>query len=304
MATVFAGYRGFADIAGVGQVRFADASITARQEVNAPDLIMGDWDHDVYVYGPIEVGGSISGPVTETFVCGSAGGTGLWNWGVQRTAPCGLLSSDTLTLYYYCGDAGSGYGSAREFTGMLVNSLNFSCAAGDVAQFSIDVMGKSAGTWQETTSIPQLTFAEKLITWDKVNATITSGGDRWTPPATIQYSNFDFTISNNLQVVYSLGQANLFPYEIVPGLRTITGSLSVYNAPESDGADYWDQYIADGVGSIHFSIGGGVGICATPLEIDMKVRFHRVEPASSTGPIISTIGFTGVTHQTGTAWEA
>ena len=35
----------------------------------------------------------------------------------------------------------------------------------------------------------------------------------------------------------------------------------------------------------------------------MAVRFHRVEPASSVGPIISTIGFTGVSHQTGSAWE-
>ena len=68
MGSVFPGYRGLADIGGVGQVRFADASITAKQEVEAPDLIMGDWDHDAYVYGKIEVGGTISGPVTETFV--------------------------------------------------------------------------------------------------------------------------------------------------------------------------------------------------------------------------------------------
>ena len=304
MATVFAGYRGFADIAGVGQVRFADAGITARQEINAPDLIMGDWDHDAYVYGPIEVGGTISGPVTETFVCGSGGGTGLWNWGVVRNGTCGLLNADTLTLYYYCGDAGSGYGSAREFSGMLVNSLNFSCAAGDVAQFSVDVMGSMAGAWQETTTIPPLTFAEKLITWDKVGVTVTAGADLWVPPATIQYSNFDFTISNNLQVVYSLGQTNLFPYEIVPGLRTITGSISVYNAPEADGADAWADYLAANVGRISFSVGGGAGSICPALDIDMAVRFHRVEPASSTGPVISSIGFTGVTHQTGTAWEA
>lgn len=307
MATVFPGYRGYADIAGVGEVRFADASITARQEVNAPDLIMGDWDHDAYVFGPIEVGGTISGPVTETFVCGSGGGTGLWNWGVVRNGTCGTLNEEDLTLYYYCGDAGSGYGSSRKFTGMLVNSLNFSCAAGDIAQFSIDVMGKSAGTWVESATIPALTFAEKLMTWDKCHVTLTAGADLWQPPVAIQFSNFDFTISNNLQVVYSLGQSNLFPYEIVPGLRTITGSISVYNIPESDGADRWGEYLAANVGKINFNIGpdpGDSSICSSPLEIDMAVRFHRVEPASSTGPIISSIGFTGVTHQTGTAWEA
>lgn len=295
MGNVYAGYRGLADIAGVGQVRFADASISARQTINAPDLIMGDWDHDAYVFDKIEVGGTISGPVTETFVSGSGGGTGVWNWGVKRSAPCGLLNSATTTLYYYCG--GSDY-RARQFTGMYVNTLGFSCAAGDIAQFTIDVMGSGLGPnngWLNTDP-PHFTTAEKLITWDRVTLSITPGPNpEFTPPVNIAYSNFDFSIANNLQVVYSLGQANLFPFEIVPGLRTITGSISVYNTPRADGKDRWIDYLAADVSTINFNIGG--------LTLAMKVRFHRVEPASSVGPIISTVGFTGVTHQTGTAWE-
>ena len=290
MANVFAGYRGAANIGAIGAVRFADASITARQEINAPDLIMGDWDHDAYVFGPIEVGGTISGPVTETFVAGGAGG-GLWDWSCKRNGDCGTLNDDTVDLYYYCDEGGSGLNS-RSFSGMFVNTLNFSVAAGDVAQFSIDVMGKLAGPWSSATP-PQNTTSEKLMTWDMCNVTI-AGGSEFTPPAKIAYSNFDFTVSNNLQTVYSLGQPNLFPYEIVPGLRTITGSISVYNTPQANGADAWTDYVASGVSTITFSIG--------TLSIDMFVRFHRVEPASSVGPIISTIGFTGVTHQTGTAW--
>lgn len=293
MGNVYPGYRGLADIGGVGQVRFADAGITARQEINAPDLIMGDWDHDAYVFGKIEVGGTISGPVTQTFVSGSGGGTGLWDWGVKRNGNCGTLNDADVTLYYYCGGSDS---NSRSFTGMLVNSLNFSCAAGDIAQFSIDIMGSGAGAWQ-TADPPHYTDAEKLITWDKVGVTITKGADENIPvnTAALAYSNFDFTIANNLEIVYSLGQPNLFPYEIVPGLRTITGSISVYNTPEFNGQDRWDDYIAANVSTIAFDIGG--------LAIDMKVRFHRVEPASSTGPIISTVGFMGVSHQTGAAWE-
>lgn len=290
MGNVYPGYRGLADIAAVGQVRFADAGITARQEINAPDLIMGDWDHDAYVYGPIEVGGTISGPVTETFVSGSGGG-GLWDWGVKRNGTCGTLTDSDITLYYYCGGSDS---RARTFSGMLVNSLNFSCAAGDIAQFSIDILGSSAGAWLSSDP-PHFTDSEKLITWDKVGVSLTGGDDNFTPPANIAFSNFDFTISNNLETVYSLGQPNLFPFEIVPGLRGITGSISVYNTPEADGVDTWDDYLASGTGTITFDIGG--------LSIDMKVRFHRIEPASSVGPIISSIGFTGVTHQTGSAWE-
>ena len=306
MGNVYPGYRGYANIAALtpnNNVRFGDASVTARQEINAPDIIMGDWDHDAYVFGPIEVGGSISGPVTQTFV--GSGGTGLWAWGVKRNGTCGTLTDSTVTLHYYCGGTDA---RAREFTGMLVNSLNFSCATGDIAQFSIDILGSGlTGTDGWLTQDPPLnlgisggTFAsEKLITWDKVGVSITAGSDSNIPSGAsltnLAYSNFDFTIANNLETVYSLGQTDLFPFEIVPGLRTITGSISVYNTPEFDGQTAWDNYIAANVSTISFDIGG--------LAIDMKVRFHRVEPASSVGPIISTVGFTGVTHQTGTAWE-
>lgn len=288
---VHPGYRGLADIPGVGQVRFSDANMTARQEINAPDLIMGDWDHDAYYYGTIEVGGTISGPVTETFVSGSGGGTGLWDWGVKRISPCGELSSADVTLYYYCGGTEQ---KAREFDSMYVNSVNFSCSAGDVANFSIDTMAKAVGPWS-TSEPPHFTDAEKLITWDKVSVSVTPGDEDVTVPVNIGYSNFDFTIGNNLATVYSLSQSNLFPYEIVPGLRTISGSISVYDTPQFDGVVSFDDYDAANIGTINFDIGG--------LAIDMKVRFHRVEPASSTGNIVSTVGFTGVGHQTGSAWE-
>lgn len=291
MANVYAGYRGLADIGGVGQVRFADASISAKQTVEAPDLIVGDWDHDAYYYGKIDVGGSISGPVTETFISGSGGGTGLFTYAVTRNGDCGTLTAADTTLYYYCGGSEN---RARTFTGMYVNTLGFSCAAGDVAQFTMDLMGSGASAWL-TTDPPHFTTAEKLLTWEKVGIVITPGSE-YTPPASIAYSNFNFDISNNLQPVYSLGQTNLYPYEIVPGLRTISGSISVYNTPDFHGEDAWDDYVAAGVSTITFAIGS--------ISISMKVRFHRVEPASSTGPIISSVGFTGVTHQVGTPWEA
>jgi hypothetical protein len=177
---------------------------------------------------------------------------------------------------------------------MLVNSLNFTCAAGDIANFSIDIMGSSAGAWQ-VQDPPHFTDAEKLITWDKVNVQVGGTGPGASVLTSVNYSNFDFTIGNNLEMVYALNQANLFPFEIVPGLRTITGSLSVYNTPEVDGVDRWDDYLASNFSSIVFDVGG--------LTITMQVQFHRVEPASATGPIISTVGFTGVGHQTGSEWE-
>ena len=82
MAIVNPGYRGIAVVGGTN-VRFASADISAKQEVQADDLIMGDWDRDAWVYGKIEVGGSISGPVTETF----ASLDGIFGWACTRTAP-------------------------------------------------------------------------------------------------------------------------------------------------------------------------------------------------------------------------
>jgi len=281
MANINPGYRGIAQIGGGTYVRFTDANIAVKQEINAPDIVMGDWDHDAYVYGPITVGGTISGPVTEYFVSGISS---IWSWATTRTGSCGTMTTNNVHLWYYCG---TGTRKDRNFTGMLVNSLNFSCAAGDIANFSLDVMGSGAGAWGGTDA-PAYTTAEKMMTWDKVNLSVSN------PRGSINavaYSNFDFTISNNLQTVYSLGQSNLFPYEIVPGLRTITGSISAYNVPTADGADRWDDYTAvNGPATLTFNIGSSA--------MTFKAALHRVEPALGVGPIISTINFTGVTHQT------
>ena len=316
MAIVNPGYRGIAYLDAIGggtNVRFASADVSAKQEVVADDLIMGDWDRDAYYYGKIEVGGSISGPVTETFTggiaaCGatSSGDEGVFQWAATRTAPCGSLTESGLTLYYYC-DSDTGEGRSKAFTGMKVNSLNFSCTAGDVAQFSIDVMGKSASTWNES-AIPHFTTSEKLITWDKVSVGIgtpgcsseTRGDAGHMPTAAevllLNYQSFSFDISNNLEAAYSLSQANLFPVDIVPGLRSISGSLTAYNAPNFNGFDTWDDYWADGIVPLTFNVGN--------LSIVMNVRFHRVQPASATGLITSTVAFTGVGHQDGAPWEA
>ena len=274
--TIHPGYLGLVDISGVGRVRFTDSNITARQEINAPDIIMGDYDHDAYVFGKIEVGGTISGPVTENF--GDAGG--LWDWSTSRTGTCKELAEAGVTVYYYCE-------KSRVFSGMKVNSLNFSCAAGDIAQFSLDLMGRSAASWGTGTSSYEV--AEKLITWDKVYVQVGGGGPDAGKLTNVSFSNFDFTISNNLEPVYSLSQPDLFPVQVVEGLRTITGSLSVFNAPEVDGVDSWDDYVASDVATLTFSIGA--------LSVTFNCQFHRVEPAASVGPVVSTVAFYGVTHQ-------
>jgi len=300
---VNAGYRGIIDIDGT-LLRFSDANITARQEIEAPDLVAGDWDRDAYTYGKIEIGGSVSGPVTETFLSG-ANSVIQWACGRDESGDaCGGMDARDIHVYYFCN-------RDRLFENLFVNTFNFSVAAGEVAQFSIDVIGSSIDAvtagWG-TNPPPHFTDAEKLLTWDKVNVTIVPGGA--TDPVNndipsvltdIAFSNFEFTVNNNVETVYGLGQPNLLPFDIVPGIRTINGTLSVYNAPDFNGAFTFEDYCADGVHTLQFGLSSNcTGGTAT---VELKVRFHRVEPTINTGPIISTVGFTGVTHQSGFPWD-
>ncbi|MFA7219221.1 MAG: phage tail tube protein [Synergistaceae bacterium] len=283
-----AGYMGYANIAGANAIRFSDANLAVRQEVNAPDLVMGNFNRMAYVYGPAQVDGSISGPVTENFAAG--GTSSVWGWATTRDA-CGLLTANTVDLYYFCGSA-TGSEAARSFGEMYVNSVTFSCSAGDIAQFSIDVLGAGDPTppaWIPGSSGVSGAAEEKLLTWDGIDLTV-SGPNA---PTSTVYSNFEFTLSNNLEPVYAMhSTANYYPFDVVPGLRTISGSLSAYNVPSgTDGAYGYDDPLnaASSRGTVSFSIGA--------LTIECYVKFHRVEPTASVGPIVSTIAFTGVGEQ-------
>ena len=154
------------------------------------------------------------------------------------------------------------------------------------------------------------TDAEKLITWDKVNLSITKNTgdspgndcpDQTDLDNNIDFSNFEFTVSNNIEAVYGLGQNNLLPYDIVPGLRHISGTLSAFNAPGFDGVDQFEDYCTGNEHTLTVSIASGC--ISRNSNISMKVRFHRLEPTLNTGVIMSTVGFTGVTHQSGAPWD-
>ncbi len=280
MATINPGYMGWANLDGVS-LRFTDASIAANQEVNAPDLIMGHWDRDAWVAGPITIGGSISGPVTENFAAGTGS---VWDLATNRGTDCGSLSPVPLTLYYYCGTDDR---SGRTFPEIMIQSLNVSCSAGDIAQFSMEVIGAKEPEWQSYGS--KFDDEEKLLTWDKVGVTGGPGGDDFV------LSSFDFTINNNIEAVYAIGKQedggamDYYPYALIPGLRHISGTLTYYNIPHdvADAINY-DTAHAN-VGDLAFDLDG--------TAFTFHVAFHRVVPNSSVGPIMSTVAFTGVGPQ-------
>lgn len=278
-----AGYMGAAQIGGK-VVRFSDASIAAKQEVVIPDLVMADYDHDSWYYGPITIDGSISGPIDEMF------GSGVWEWAVTRDT-CGLLTAQPMVLSYYCAQ---GDNNGIDIPQVLANNLTVSATAGDVANFSIDVIGSGSNGNSPTFGPQDIKEDEtrRLVTWDAMSLTIT-GNDGITFTNEI-VSAFEFSIANNVTPAYSLGQGDLWPAELIAGIRTITGSVTLYNIPVDgfDALEAFASYSTNSVGTVSFTIPGTPGI-----NVNAKVRWHRVVPTANPGPVTATMAFSGVGHQ-------
>lgn len=286
-----AGYMGLAEIAGAGKLRFSDASVSAKQEVQAPDLVMGDWDRDSFYYGPITIDGSMSGPIDERFA------EDIMTWAIKRS-DCGILDQQPLDLWYYCGDNdNSTLYSHALFPKILANSISVNASAGDVANYSIDFIGAAPDntepTYDDAAPTP-LTETRKLVTWEKLGVKLT-GNDGVTFASTPLISAFEFTVANNVQAVYSMGQTNLYPAALIPGIRQISGSVTLYNMPQDPNSvpKSWDEYGGypgnTGTGQVEFTIG--------TLVIKVSCRWHRLNPTSNPGPITSTLAFTGIGHQ-------
>ena len=275
-----AGYMGLA-IIGSTKLRFENANIAAKQEIVAPDMVMGDWDHDSYYYGPITIDGQISGPIDESF------GSEILTWAVRRKT-CGLLDPQTVDIYYYCG---TGTNHSR-FPQILANSVQVQATAGDVVKYTLNVIGSGEGIFNNATT-PSYTDPKKLVTWEKLALNI-SGGPVTFAAGTV-FSAFEITVANNVVPAYSLGQSNLFPADLITGIRTITGSITIYNITGSGWPIRWDDYAASNTANLSFYIPG-------PGTITAKVQFARVQPTAVAGPVTATIAFTGVTHQVGSIW--
>ena len=306
LGDIRAGYRGYADIGPGTKLRFESADISAKQTVNAPEMVMGDMDRQVYNYGPITYEGTISGPVTEKFMDSVT--TGIFKWAAYRDNCARLQYADSIELYYYCG--GFDGGKKRTFKRMYVNTLDLSANAGDVAQFNIGVTGEDAEGWAAWDGGPTLSDPEKLITWDQFTITIscTGGG---IGPVTFPISAFTLNINNNIQPQYTLqkpsGDASeyehgkLKPFRLVPGMRTITGSITAYNIPAWDGFNSFDDYCAYDFCTITINAPAGCGSAA--LNLSTNVRFDRIQPSLSSGVLTSTLAFNGVTSQPAGMWR-
>jgi hypothetical protein len=295
--TIYQGYMGYIDydINGTtGILRFADCSLNAKQEVITPDVMTGDWNKQAFYFGKIEVGGSIGGPFMDSFITGG-GSNSLWNWATNRgTSNCPNQFESTFNVFYYC--AQNSIVNYRAFGGLLCNSFTLTATAGDLVNFSMDVIGNSSSKFTSQTNTRQTT-KDKVVTWEKLQVTVTpdepdTGGGSAHTIVSDQIQNFEITIANNIEAVYNIGAgATLFPYQLLLGQREITGTITLFNAHDMNGYESYDDYTAgDNLGTVAFTLGANT--------YSVKCRFARLETNSNFGPVTSTLAFRAVGPQT------
>jgi len=279
MSTVITpGFTGYAKL-GTEYLRFNSCSLNAVQEVEAPDMVMGDYTHNAWAYGKIDVGGSISGPMTESSM---AFLNAAWN----------STGADVDVKYYG--------GFTRRFSGMRVNSITFNVNAGEVVQFTSDFIGSGWSTTAAGTMDPY-TVTEKLITWDQAALYRGTKGAAGSSSITNEIANlqsFSITITNNITRQYVIKASDLYG-TLVRGMSAVTGSLVNYTLKSAEGflgagtqtgegAEAWGEYSGTDYYPIKFSLGA--------YNITCTVVFHRATSELSVGPVLTTIGFTGIGH--------
>lgn len=275
--TITPGFTGWLQVAGSDYLRFATCSLNAVQEVEAPDMVMGDYTHNAWAYGKIEVGGQISGPLDEN---GAEIIKTLWS-GTPKT----------ITVKYY-----NGYG--RQFLNCLANSVTFNVNAGEIVNFTLDVIG----TGFQTTGVTVTglhTSTTKLLTWDKAAMFIgtTAGTSTWPLSNLIpDLQSFSITISNNITRQFAIRASDLYG-SLVRGMSAVTGQMVSYTTKSAsnmtgvhtgEGALHWDAYANNSYYPIMFDLGG--------TQVGATVVFHRGTSELSTGPVLTTLGFTGIGH--------
>jgi hypothetical protein len=292
---IYMGYMGWAKING-NIWKISGSSINPTQAINAPQLIQGDYTKKAWNYGPVEVGGNLSGPSGETSF------PLLWALGSTRgTTGDRLLTAFDIEIQYVHSQSAGGADKYRKFAKCQINSIGISVTAGDVANLTIDFLGGQSD-WGVASNFGVTTGAgttagtvacERLITWDQCEV---NGSGFGVTSSCIE--SWDITLNNNLTRAYSLGQNHYYPIQILAGIKEFTGSLGVYapNAPLAArntapffGADKWADYSATGVQLPVFRVG------ATNLfPTGITVVTQRTEASAATGPSIYTVRFEGV----------
>lgn len=254
--TISAGFMGKVTV-GANAIYVSSCNIARKQGVQIPDTVMGTYKRVVGGADKISIEGSCSGPVTDSF-------SSIWNLAVDRTSvTCPQPELVDITVDMGCENDVHTYN-------VMINSATLSCTAGDVAQFSFDVIGRNTTSTGGSGTLG----SGRVVTWDSISIT--------GAPGTGDVASITMTVANACVPVYKIGSGTLWPDEIIGGIQTITGSVGIYGGT-FDSAGWESQSLfSSGTGSITFGTLGTI----------TGVTYHRPNPNLGVGPVIVEYPFT------------
>lgn len=270
-------------------IRITGSSLNPVQAINAPDLVQGEYNKRAWNYGPIETGGNVTGPLGE--ISSVALATDAWDR--DPTGPGDRLANTVdVEIYFYKATGNSG----RKFAGCQIDSYALTVTAGDVATFTANFFGKQVTAIGS--SVFNATACEKLITWDMCGVDLSAVTE--VTNFSNQIQGWSLTISNNLKRIMRVGQPDLFPVDILAGIRNVEGDLTIYadddnkalltklTNPPYFGADSFSGYSAATPVTITFNIN------APAIVIPLKCYFARTDINAMIDTQTYTAHFTGL----------
>jgi len=193
------GFRGIVQIDDDILLRVSTVDIQRRQEA-IPFLptYAGTELRRIWRRGTGTIGGSISFPLTENKAHLLAA------YAIERT-------EFEMVVHYYGGQA-------KFYEGCVVNSMSFSCNAGDVVSVQMNI---SATTIDSVNRTQTYTKGEKLVTWDKCIVDFSSAYEDSILQA------FTYNIDNDIKTIHT--QKRLLPTFLNPAIQDVTGNFEFYD---------------------------------------------------------------------------
>lgn len=290
-ANIHMGYVGGVKINGVNYF-MSSSSLNPNQSVDAPDLVAGSIMKKGWVYGKVDPGGSVSGPLHEK-------AESLWATAFNRTIDFDHLANTVpVEVHFY-------KGGGWKFENCVINKLDIAASAGETVTFTADFAAKSngPGVSMKTSGDADAVICSKLMTWDRVNFSV----------AGVEGLDFlqsvNFSLNNNVQKAFAIRgdgeDTDLYPVDLPCGVRDISGTISAFaQGPIGNfldyniGADAWCDYTADNASkAIAFSVGGCTS--AKIIDVDFEAVFGRPEGTGATGYAVYSLSFTAVCQPDG-----
>jgi len=203
-------------VGGTHRVRATSADIRANQAIDSENVVDGKIDRTTYRVGPIEVGGSIAFPAV--YEDGSTVTAALWRYCLQRGNDGSLGQIIAINVKY----ADSG---AYSYTNNIIDTFEFSVTQSEVVNINVGVIGRARNSFITATQAEVANFYTyrntRVVTWNDAVVAFSGVGLQ-----SNEVRSFTATVNNNSQRFYTLN-GQLFPQDVAPTKRDITGSLSI-----------------------------------------------------------------------------